>query len=561
MSKGEDGRRDGGAGRKGGGVRKGSDETGAASRKPAGGGSRPRSGASGTSKAGTSKAAASKAAGAKAGAAKDGNSRAPAAKSGVAAGSTRKPASKAVPRKPATGGRPRSLRGPVRASGADGAGLLARFGSALLARRRFLGYGLVGIAMLVVAGAVIGSLIKPARYEQVARPTLPAGAAVTEPARPQSQAPAAPAAAPDAPRKEWTPDLAGSGDTITGADASRESQPLAAATKPPAPAATAAAKPDPQPAAPKAGPVKPAEVPADVAIPERAPQQLAAIQPPAPDAIRPPSDGKPAWQRYAMPAPMAPKGPRIAIVIDDMGVNKPQTAAAIGLPSPITFAFLPYAQDVAGQAAKARAAGHELIVHMPMQPQGAADPGPGALNPALPVAENVKRLKHNLEAFGAYVGINNHMGSRATEDTPLMTAVMAELKARGLMFLDSRTTAKSVGSKTAISAGIPNAQRDVFLDHEIDERKIAVQLDRLEAIARRHGAAIAIGHPHPETLRVLNRWLPAAQARGIVFVPLTALVAVPGASEPAGPRTVSDEAAPARAEEGPVFADGPAVKE
>ena len=556
MSKGEDGRRDGGAGRKGGGSRKGSDETGTAGRKPAAG-SRPRSSATGASKAGASKASASKAsaskaAGAKAGAAKGATSRATGAKPGTAAG---KPASKAASRKPASGGTPRSLRGPVGASGAEGPGFLARFGSALLAWRRFLGYGLVGIALLVVAGAVIGSLIKPARYEQVARPTLPAGAAVIEPARPQ--APEAPAAAPEAPRKEWTPDLAGSGDTITGADASRESQPQAAATTPPAPAA----KPDPQPAAPKAAPAKPAEAPAAAAKAEPAPQQLAAIQPPVPDAIRPPADGKPAWQRYAMPAPVASKGPRVAIVIDDMGVNKPQTAAAIGLPSPITFAFLPYAQDVAGQAAKARAAGHELIVHMPMQPQGPADPGPGALNPALPVAENVKRLKHNLEAFGAYVGINNHMGSRATEDTPLMSAVMAELKARGLMFLDSRTTAKSVGSKAAISAGIPNVQRDVFLDHEIDERKIAAQLDRLEAIARRHGAAIAIGHPHPETLKVLNRWLPAAQARGIVFVPLTALVAVPGASEPAGPRTASDEAAPARAEEGPVFADGPAVKE
>ncbi|KYO51896.1 divergent polysaccharide deacetylase family protein [Tistrella mobilis] len=552
MSKGEDGRRDGGAGRKGGGTRKGSDETGTGGRKAAGG-SRPRSGATGASKAGASKAPASKASVSKASVSKASVSKASVSKAGAAKGATSRAAAS---RKPASGGTARSLRGPVRASGADGPGFLARFGSALLARRRFLGYGLVGIALLVVAGAVIGSLIKPARYEQVARPTLPAGAAVTEPARPQ--APEAPAAAPDAPRKEWTPDLAGSGDTITGADASRESQPQAAtATRPPAPAA----KPDPQPTVPKAAPAKPAEAPAVAAKAEPAPQQLAAIQPPAPDAIRPPADGKPAWQRYAMPAPVAPKGPRIAIVIDDMGVNKPQTAAAIGLPSPITFAFLPYAQDVAGQAAKARAAGHELIVHMPMQPQGPADPGPGALNPAVPVAENVKRLKHNLEAFGAYVGINNHMGSRATEDTPLMAAVMAELKARGLMFLDSRTTAKSVGSKAAISAGIPNVQRDVFLDHEIDERKIAAQLDRLEAIARRHGAAIAIGHPHPETLKVLNRWLPAAQARGIVFVPLTALVAVPGASEPAGPRTASDEAAPARAEEGPVFADGPAVKE
>ncbi|WP_372053487.1 divergent polysaccharide deacetylase family protein [Tistrella mobilis] len=553
MSKGEDGRRGGGADRKGGGTRKGGDEAGTAGRKAAAGG-RPRSTTGGASKAGAAKTGA-----AKAGAARGGAPKAAAARSEAAAGGARKP--KSAPRKPAAGNTLPSLRGPVRPSTAAEPGPLTRFGTALLARRRFLGYGLVGIAVLVVAGAVIGSLIKPARYEQVARPTLPAGAAVTETARPEAQAaPAVPASGPEAPRKEWTPDLAGSGDTITGADASRESQPQAAATASPAPVASASAKPPSPTATPKPSPVKPAEAPA-AAVPERGPQQLAAIQPPVPDAIRPPADGKPAWQRYAVPAPAAPRGPRVAIVIDDMGVNKPQTAAAIGLPSPITFAFLPYAQDVAGQAAKARAAGHELIVHMPMQPQGAADPGPGALNPALSVAENVKRLKHNLDAFSAYVGINNHMGSRATEDTPLMAAVMAELKARGLMFLDSRTTAKSVGSKAAISAGIPNAQRDVFLDHEIDERKIAAQLDRLEAIARRHGAAIAIGHPHPETLRALNRWLPAARARGVVFVPLTALVAVPGASEPAGPRTVSDEAAPARAEEGPVFADGPAVKE
>ncbi|MEN2976130.1 divergent polysaccharide deacetylase family protein [Tistrella bauzanensis] len=585
MTKGEDGSRTGsGAGRKARTGTNGGQQTAkAASSKP-----QAKTGSRAATPA--SKAAATKAA-AKGGGAKTTGAKAAGTKgTGTKGTGTKAAGPRTPPAKP--GARPKTLRGPTAGGQRPaGPGLLARFGAALLARRQFAAYGLVGIALLVVAGAVIGSLITPARYEQVARPTLPAGAAVPAPDAAPAPAPAnaaagRPSAPPPPTGREWRPDLAGSGATITGEDASRESRPQAAtsgaASAPvpaPAPAQTAAQAPAPMPApaptpapvptpaAPAAGPAQAARAP-DAAAPQppaEPERQVAAMVPPVPDAaVRPPEGGgMPAWQRFAIKAPAVPKGPRVAIVIDDMGVNKPQSAAAIALPGPITFAFLPYARDVGVQAAKAHAAGHELLVHMPMRPSGPADPGPKALDPALSVADNVARLKHNLDMFGGYVGINNHMGSRATESAPLMQAVMAELKARGLLFLDSRTTAKSVGASSAIATGIPNATRDIFLDHEIDEAKIAGQLDKLEAAARRHGGAIAIGHPHPETLRVLTRWLPAARARGIELVPLTALIPVPGDAGTEEPRTVADqtEAAPARAEEGAVFMDGPVVKE
>lgn len=234
----------------------------------------------------------------------------------------------------------------------------------------------------------------------------------------------------------------------------------------------------------------------------------------------------PPWQRYAVAVAVPAAGrARVTIVLDDLGIDAKAAAEAARLPGPLTLAFLPYAANLPAQAAAARGQGHELIVHMPMAPLGpSANPGPNVLRGDLPPAELQRRLDHNLGRFSGYVGLNNHMGSALTADRPAMELVMRELKARGLLFLDSRTTASTVAATVAREMGVPYASRQVFLDNDRRPAAIRRQLAELEHLARRDGSAIAIGHPYPETLAMLAVWLPELAKRGIDLVPLSAVV-------------------------------------
>ena len=218
------------------------------------------------------------------------------------------------------------------------------------------------------------------------------------------------------------------------------------------------------------------------------------------------------------------KPARIAIVIDDAGIDVKRTRRAIALPVPLTLAFLVYGNDIASQASAAAAAGHELLVHVNMEAESrSVDPGPNVLLRNVEPDVNLKRLNWMLDRFQGYVGVNNHMGSKFTTDPENMTLILKEIKRRNLLFLDSRTSPKTVGGRIARSLGIPTAARDVFLDNDPDPDAVNRKLAKTEAIARRTGAAIAIGHPKDATLDALARWLPAARARGIKFVPVSAL--------------------------------------
>ncbi len=150
--------------------------------------------------------------------------------------------------------------------------------------------------------------------------------------------------------------------------------------------------------------------------------------------------------------------------------------------------------------------------------------GPNGLAIALSRDELLRRLRWDLGRFEGYVGINNHMGSRFTSDAPSMIAVMEELKARGLLFIDSRTIASTMGGELAQRLGVPTASRDVFLDNERDATAVAERLAMLEATARRHGSAIAIGHPHDGTLAELTLWLDTLASKGLALVPVSAIV-------------------------------------
>jgi len=240
---------------------------------------------------------------------------------------------------------------------------------------------------------------------------------------------------------------------------------------------------------------------------------------------RPASGPAPAWQRFAVAAPEADGRPWIAVVLDDVGVDKKRGQRAVELPGPLTIALMTYADDLPALAAKAKAHGHELMLHVPMEPQDKGEnPGPQALLVSQDAAEIQKRLRWGLDRFEGFVGINNHMGSKFTAVEPAMRIVLAEVKARGLLFLDSRTSGQTIGARLAGTMGIPHASRDLFLD--VDDRPEAVraQLDQTEKLARKQGHAIVIGHPHDATMAALEAWIPKLAARGFALVPVSAIV-------------------------------------
>lgn len=232
------------------------------------------------------------------------------------------------------------------------------------------------------------------------------------------------------------------------------------------------------------------------------------------------------WQRNAVPVAQVEGAPIIAIVIDDLGLNRRNTWRTIDLPAPLTLAFMTYAEQLPSMTEKARAAGHELMVHVPMEPGNVAyDPGPNALLTGLERTELQRRLEWALDRFEGYVGVNNHMGSHFTGSLADMAAVMAELKSRGLMFLDSRTSSSTIGGRLAQRMGVASVERDVFIDNEPeDPAAIRNQLLKLENMAKRRGLAVGIGHPHDATIEVLAEWLPEVIRRGVVLVPITAIV-------------------------------------
>ncbi|MGE4063462.1 MAG: divergent polysaccharide deacetylase family protein [Rhodospirillaceae bacterium] len=216
--------------------------------------------------------------------------------------------------------------------------------------------------------------------------------------------------------------------------------------------------------------------------------------------------------------------PAIAVVIDDMGVDRARSLRMIDLEGPLTLSLMTYADRLPDLAARARRAGHEVMAHLPMEPLDPAEnPGRGALMVGMDEAAIRATLAADLDAWSGYVGINNHMGSKFTGDRTRMDVVMAELKSRGLLWLDSKTVPGSSGTAAAQAAGVPFVERDVFIDNEQTVEAVLAQLAEAEKIALARGTAIAIGHPHDATLAALQRWLPSVRDR-IALVPVTEIL-------------------------------------
>ncbi|PCJ71241.1 MAG: hypothetical protein COA62_01075 [Rhodobiaceae bacterium] len=225
--------------------------------------------------------------------------------------------------------------------------------------------------------------------------------------------------------------------------------------------------------------------------------------------------------------------PRIAIVLDDLGPDEKATRRAIALPRAITLSFLPYGRASHGLAEEALSRGHEIMVHIPMEPEGDADPGPGALYVSQSTDEIARSLAAQLDRFPGAVGFNNHMGSRFTADVRALLPVMREARARGLLFLDSRTSANTLAGRVAEAAGARTVSRDVFLDHAQGADGLLSQLNEIEKTARLTGSAIGIGHPHALTLEVLEVWARGLESKGIDLVSISVMATPEAVADPA----------------------------
>lgn len=223
--------------------------------------------------------------------------------------------------------------------------------------------------------------------------------------------------------------------------------------------------------------------------------------------------------------PQALVSARAAIIIDDLGYHPEQDRAVLDLGLKLTVAILPHGPSAEALAASAREKGLEVMLHLPMEPHGypKVDPGPGALLMGMKAGQIEELITDNLARVPGAGGVNNHMGSRLTESRPEMKTVMRVLRRRGLFFIDSKTSPRSVGEATAKWADVPYAQRTVFLDNVPQVEAVAAQLRRLMARAEAHGQAIAIGHPYPATIKALEQAAEQLAAR-VDLVPVSQLV-------------------------------------
>jgi polysaccharide deacetylase 2 family uncharacterized protein YibQ len=220
-----------------------------------------------------------------------------------------------------------------------------------------------------------------------------------------------------------------------------------------------------------------------------------------------------------------PPQPVIAVIIDDMGNHGGWGDAALQLPGAVTYAFLPYTPHAHRLALEAHEKGKEVMLHLPMQSHEGNPLGPGALTLHMTEQAFKRTLDENLQSIPNVKGLNNHMGSLLTRHPGAMAWLMQGIKTHPeLFFIDSRTTLATVGQQMATEYEIPSASRDVFLDNDRDPVAIARQFDQLIKRAQRQGYAIGIGHPYPETAKVLKQKLQELSPLGIRLIPASEMV-------------------------------------
>lgn len=268
----------------------------------------------------------------------------------------------------------------------------------------------------------------------------------------------------------------------------------------------------------------------EIETPRPKPKPAARVAPPPappPEEVKPPAVEETPKEPPAPPVIEVPRpSAKLAIVIDDMGTDMKKLKELVSIGSPVTIAVMPNMRFSRETSIEASSRGLDVIMHMPMEPKDVSDNNPGtdALLTVMTAEEIKSLMEAGFKTVPDAIGINNHMGSKFTEDAEHMQAVLQLIKKKNMFFLDSRTSANSVGARLARQIGVRNADRNVFLDNNRDVKYIKGQIAEAARIARKRGKAIAIGHPYPETIQALRESVPGLDDIGIEVVRLSEII-------------------------------------
>lgn len=235
-----------------------------------------------------------------------------------------------------------------------------------------------------------------------------------------------------------------------------------------------------------------------------------------------------AFARPVKPLPGRPDAPRIALIIGGLGVSASGTADAIAkMPGAVTLAFMPYGPDIEGLVARAQGTGHEILLEVPLEPftYPENDSGPQTLLTSLTPEQNLERLHWLMSRFQGYVGIVGAMGARFTASEQSFAPVLRETAKRGLIFVDDGANARSVAGRIASANSLPFAKADVVIDAVPTPGEIDHALGRLEMAARERTFAVGMSSALPVSIEHISKWAKAAESRGLLLVPITAVAA------------------------------------
>lgn len=234
-----------------------------------------------------------------------------------------------------------------------------------------------------------------------------------------------------------------------------------------------------------------------------------------------------AYQRpVTLPADQASR-PKVAIVVTGLGLDEQSTLdAADRLPPDVDMAFAPYGKALDRTVAAARAAGHELLLEVPLEPfdYPDTDPGPQTLLTGQPPRANLDKLYWLLARFGGYVGLINFTGARFTASAADFSPIMEELGTRGLGYLDDGTSNRSLAPQLAGANKVPFGRADMVLDANPARGPILAALDQLAQKAVANGQAIGVISALPVSIATVTEWASTMDTRNVALVPASALM-------------------------------------
>lgn len=238
------------------------------------------------------------------------------------------------------------------------------------------------------------------------------------------------------------------------------------------------------------------------------------------------SNGAQPWQVYARPVDPGITTPRIALMIDGVGLSRQASLGVINkLPPEISLILSPYGRNLNDWVFRARLAGHELFMALPMESEDfpIEDAGPLALDTRVQLAENQRRLDTVMASAQGYVGLVTMMGSRFMKADGQVRQVLQDIKSRGLMLVIGGSRSRNEVTPIATELNLPRAESEMVIDIEPRIQQIRENLDRLESMAKDRGGVIAMARPYPVTIKSILDWIATLEGKDVILVPASSI--------------------------------------